>query len=135
MIEMFGLEIGVFVLLQIQLVYVIYDGFNCFWGGVFEIGVFNMQYKFIVVVMGKKSGIESSMCIVNVQIVGWVWCEVSFDFYELVLCLIKMLIVGNVWWKLWVNILILWVDFLMLFLLECYGLLFLFINYVMVLVL
>lgn len=85
--KMFGLEIWVFVLFQVQLVYIIYDGFNGFWCGMFKIGVFNMQYEFIVVVMCEKSGIKSSMCVVDVQIICWVRCEVSFDFYEMVLCL------------------------------------------------
>lgn len=86
-IKMFGLVVRIFILFQVQLVYVIYNGFDSFWCGMFKIGVFNMQYEFIVVVMCKKLGVKSSMCVVNVQIVCWVWCEVSFDFYEMVLCL------------------------------------------------
>ncbi len=130
-IETFGLEIGAFVPLQIQPVHAIHDGFNCFRGGAFEIGVFNTQHKLTAVVTGKKPGIESSTRTANVQIAGWAWREASFDFHELALRLIKMPIAGNVRWKLWVNILTPWADSSMLFPSERHGLPFLFINHAM----
>lgn len=75
--DVVGLVDWVFVVVQVQLFYCFQDGVDCVLGVVFVVGVFDVQYEFVVVVMGFQLVVQCGVGIIDVQVVSGIGGEVG----------------------------------------------------------